>query len=109
MATAPETDWRGQLGISDWTPPTFFSRKGDLDEAVLAAPQAHALRRAFEAMKLDGIVCFEKSPVIYFKEMDRLDPDLIRPVYSQFWNQGLAPILVLIGPRAVQVYSGLTE
>src|SRR6266511_2862199 len=109
MATASETDWRDQFALSDWTPPTFFASQEDLDEATSPVPQAHALRRAFEAMRLDGVVCFEKSPVIYFKEMTRLDPDLIRPVYSQFWNQGIAPVLVLIGPRSVQIYSGLTE
>lgn len=107
MTTPPGTDWRKEFGISDWEPPVFFGRKEDIDAAAEPPPQAHALRRAFESMKLDGIVCFDKAPVIYFKEVQQIQPAQVRKLHRQFWNQGLAPILVLIDPLNVHVYSGL--
>ncbi len=108
MPTAPGTNWRKDFGIEDRKPPTFFASLDDIDRAGGSAPQPHALRRAVEQLELDGILCQEKTPIIYFRQLPRIDPAQVVALHRRFWNQGVAPILVLIAPDQVHVYSGLT-
>lgn len=108
MTKGPPKSWSDELGIEDWLPPKFFRNAEEVDKADAAPAQAHLLRRAFERLKLSGIVCFQNAPVIYFKEVtrdERADADTIHRI---FWYQGLAPILVLIDPDEVRIYSGMS-
>lgn len=109
MSTTAPTDWRRQFGIDGRKPPTFFRSLEEVDAAGAAAPQPHVLRRAFEHLSLDGVLCQDRAPVIYFREVARIEPDEVTRLHRAFWNQGVAPILVLIAPDEVHVYSGLTE
>src|SRR2546428_378985 len=108
MPPAPATDWRKEFGIEGREPPAFFSGLEEIDEAGRATPIPHALRRAFEELKLDGVLCLEKMPIIYFRQVERIEPAEVVRLHRLFWNQGVAPILVLIAPNQVHVYSGLT-
>lgn len=108
MSVAPSpSDWRTEFGLAGSAPPRFFASAAELDTHSTSVPQAHALRRAFERLGLDGVLCLNNSPLVYFKEVERLDPDEARELHRRFWNQGLSPVLVLIDPREVHVYSGL--
>lgn len=109
MSTRANQPWRVQLGITDWTPPEFFSSKADVDAVESTPPQALALRRAFDRLALDGILCLQNNPVVYFKEVSKIEPADALALHRQFWNQGLAPILVLIDEKEIRVYSGLTS
>ena len=70
---------------------------------------AHALRQAFRLLELDGMFCSERAPLVYFKEVDSIDPDQALTLHRRFWNHGTAPILVLIAPDQVYIYSGMTR
>ncbi len=109
MTIAAQKDWKKEFGIDGRNPPTFFASPGDIDAAGSAAPQAHVLRRAFEDLNLSGVLCQDNSPIIYFRLMDRIDAGGVAALHRTFWNQGVAPILVLIGPDEVHVYSGLSQ
>src|SRR5262245_15657193 len=109
MPTTPLTDWRKEFGIEGREPPAFFSRPQEIDEAGSAAPLPHALRRAFKELQLDGILCLEKTPIIYFRQVEQIELEEVVRLHRLFWNQGVAPILVLIAPHQVHVYSGLTR
>ena len=63
--------------------------------------------RAWVDMGLDGILCFDGIPVVYFKEVEEIDDDEARDLQRKLWNQGIAPLLLLITPWHVHVYSGL--
>lgn len=106
MSTATK-DWRKEFGLDARKPPQFFSSVNDLDEGAGKAPQPHALRRAFDQLGIEGVLCQERSPVIFFRQVKRIDPAQILKLHHSFWNQGIAPILVIIAPDEVQVYSGL--
>ncbi len=108
MTGHPLPDWRADFGIDGKGPPHFFAGPDDIDAANGSIPQAHVLRRAFEDLSLDGILCRDNSPIIYFRVVDRLDASEVLAMHRTFWNQGVAPILVLVGPDEVHVYSGLT-
>ena len=108
MLSTSATDWRKEFGIEGREPPAFFSSPQEIDQTGSAAPLPHALRRAFKELQLDGILCLEKTPIIYFRQIDQIEPEEVARLHRLFWNQGVAPILVLITPHQVHVYSGLT-
>ena len=107
MTTAAATDWKVEFGLDDRMPPHFFSSVDQLDAAAGTVPQPHALRRAFEQLGIDGVLCQERSPVIYFRQVRKIDAADILELHRRFWNQGIAPILVVIAPDEVHIYSGL--
>jgi len=114
MTAATATDWRKDFGIADKRPPEFFSSVDQLDDAAGKAAQPHALRRAFEQLGIDGVLCQERAgrdeglqPVIYFQQVKKIAPAEIAEIHRSFWNQGVAPVLAVIAPDEVHVYSGL--
>ena len=106
MATSHE-NWREQLGLTGRRPSEFFSSHEEIDRDDDPPPQAHVMRRAWVDMGLDGILCFDGIPVVYFKEVEEIDDDEARDLQRKLWNQGIAPLLLLITPWHVHVYSGL--
>ena len=109
MTASIHKDWKEEFGIERRKPPTFFAGPGDLDTAGLATPQIHVLRRAFDDLNIDGALCLESHPLIYFRLMDGLDVTSVAALHRTFWNQGVAPVLVLVASDEVHVYSGLSS
>jgi hypothetical protein len=105
MSTSAVRDWRTDIGVGERTPPVFFGSREEISRATGA--QAHILRRAFDLFDLDGVLCSDSSPLIYFKQVRDLDNAGIHKIQRRFWNHGEAPILVLVGPAEVQILSGL--
>jgi Eco57I restriction-modification methylase len=108
MTAALGTDWPEEMSIAERRPPEFFRSRGQID-ATGRVPQAHALRRAFDGLALDGILCRSNAPFLYFKEVPRIESQEVWRLYCRFWNQGLAPVLILITPGDVHIYSGLAK
>jgi hypothetical protein len=100
--------WEDELGLSSRKPPYFFRSLKQLDDLPQPHPQATTIRRAWQDMDLDGMLCFDTAPVVYFKRLDNSDEKEIRRLHQQVWNQGIAPLLVLITDKQVHVYSGLS-
>ena len=106
MSTNVAVNWQRDFGIDKENYPNFFSGKDDLTPSV---PQAHVLRHAFDLLDLDGILCTENTPLIYFKQVEKITPDKVWKLHRQFWNHGGAPILVLISRDQVHIYSGMSR
>ncbi len=68
------------------------------------------IERAWQEMKLDGILCLDGRPILYLKEFDLpcSFPER-RALQKLFWNQGVANVLVLADPTTVYIYSGLAK
>jgi N-6 DNA Methylase len=107
MSIATEKDWRKEFGIGDAEPTTFFASKAALNTPGANASQSHILRRAFDLLKLDGVLCTENTPLVYFKQVKQIEAAEVARLHRTFWNHGGAPILVLVAPDQVHVYSGL--
>ncbi len=101
-----QPQWQSEFGLSPTLYPGLFTSKSQLSASV---PQAHVLRHAFDQLGLDGILCVENQPLIYFKEVSRLDRGHARELHRRFWNHGGAPVLVLIAPTQVHIYSGMAR
>jgi hypothetical protein len=106
MTATPGTDWRKEFGIAGREPPHFFPGAASVGPAT---PQAHLLRRAFEALELDGVLCAGHCPLVYFKQVKRITAEKVTELHRLFWNHGGAPVLVLIGADRVHVYSGMSR
>lgn len=106
MPTAQGTDWRKEFGIEGRKPPGLFISK---DEITPSTKQAHLLRRAFDTLKIDGVLCADHSPLAYFKVVKRITPEVVSDLHQQFWNHSGAALLVLITDDRVHVYSGMTR
>jgi len=68
------------------------------------------IERAWEEMKLSGVLCLDGRPVLYIKEYNRpinLPERLL--MQKRFWNQGVANVLVLADAASVYIYSGLAK
>ena len=76
MATAASRNWRTDLGVGQRKPPAFYGSRDELSEAT--ATQAHVLRRAFDLLGLDGALCADNAPLIYFKQV---------PAIELFWRK----------------------
>lgn len=114
MTAVAKVDWTKDFGLDNRNPPHFFSRAEQLETAAGKVPQIQTLRRAFEQLEIDGILCQDRvgsdgglQPVIYFRQVEVVDSDEIIQLRNSFWNQGIAPILVIIAPDDVHIYSGL--
>jgi hypothetical protein len=110
LSVTIDKDWPKEFGIRDDGAATiFFANKAELDEPKTDTSQAHVLRRAFDLLNLDGILCTENTPLVYFKEMRRIETAEVVRLQQKFWNHGGAPILVLVAPNEVHIYSGFVR
>jgi len=87
----------------------FFGSMDDIEKSAGRHPYSHFMRRAWQQMNLNGILCIEGRPTVYFKEVKHINSLRQRQRYRKFWNQGLATLLVVKSPKEVQVFSSLAE
>lgn len=106
MNTEAPQSWQDDFGINKENYPNFFYNKNELNSSVT---QSHVLRHAFNLLDLDGILCTENAPLIYFKQVDQITQEEVLHIHRKFWNHGGAPILVLITADQVHVYSGMSR
>jgi hypothetical protein len=109
MSVTAKNEWRNEFGIASAGPRDFFTSKAELNAPGTTASQGHVLRRAFDLLELDGIFCTENTPLVYFKKVNGISPAEVARLHRTFWNHGGAPILVLVAPDQVQIYSGLVR
>jgi len=105
-AAATPTNWTEEFGLDARQPPNLFTSKSQITPST---PQAHLLRRAFDVLKIDGILCVDHTPLAYFKLLKRITPEIVFELHKQFWNHSGASLLVLVTDDSVHVYSGMTR
>ena len=79
-----------ELGV-DQTAASLYLREPSqlLDHAELA-PHAHAVRYAWDTLKLSGVLCVDGQPSVYFKEQARFSTDQKEKLVKFLWNQGMS-------------------
>ncbi|MCI0364113.1 MAG: N-6 DNA methylase [Phycisphaerales bacterium] len=107
MSAREETAWQGEFGISEKRSSSFIGSAIELAERI--APHGHVLRRAFALLELDGILCDQAAPLVYFKRVSQIRAQDVLELHRRFWNHGGAPILAVISPREVHIYSGFSR
>ncbi|MDP2786217.1 MAG: N-6 DNA methylase [Sulfurimicrobium sp.] len=88
----------------------FYNSLAALQRDVSLLGYISVIKRAWEEIDLDGILCLDGRPVLYLKEYNSPISSSERIVAQRrFWNQGVANVLVLADPTSVYIYSGLAK
>jgi len=92
-------------------PPSGFryyrSRRQLLESPEIYSYQ-HMLVRAWDEMHLSGVFTLNSVPTVYLRDETKpVDPELAATAQWQFWNQGVATILLLRDPLDVRVFSSM--
>ena len=95
-----------EIGVADRGPSVLCRSEADIVSQPITGT-SHVMRRAWEAFDLDGILCVETRPAIYFKRLKTLDNDIIQVQHRRFWSHGVAPMMMFVSDNEVRVYSGL--
>jgi N-6 DNA Methylase len=106
MTVVAGASWEEQLGLQQRKPPEFFRTLQEIEDHAPAL-QAHAMSRAWIELGLSGILCLDRQPTVYLKEVVEIDPEQMRELHQRHWNQGLAPILLVVSPEQIHIYSSL--
>jgi len=78
------------------------------DDTLL--PYQHLVLRAWKEMNLCAVLTLNGIPTVYVRDEKRpLDPAQAAEVHRQFWNQGVATVLLLRDPEKVCVFSSMTK
>lgn len=81
-------------------------------EEVLRAPEMyayqHMLLRAWDEMRLSGVLTLNGTPTVYVRDESKpVTPEVAAKAHLQFWNQGVATVLLLRDPEKVRVFSSM--
>lgn len=87
----------------------FLSSVEQIDQHHVLLPYAHYLQQAWAELNLDGVLCVDGRPMVYLCEAKRFTTEQKRERQRFVWNQGLVPLLVLMMPGQVEVYSGVRK
>lgn len=92
-------------------PPKGFRYYHSLEEILrtreLFAYQ-HMLLRAWDDMHLSGVLTLNGVPTVYVREEQQpVTPQLAAEAHRQFWNQGVATVLLVRDPQKVRVFSSM--
>jgi len=68
----------------------------------------HLLIRAWDELKLDGVLVVRGIPTVYLREDDsELSPKEVHILQQRLWNQGVATLLVLVDRKKTRIFSGM--
>jgi len=88
----------------------YYRSKREVVQDSTLLPYQHLLLRAWKEMKLNAVLTLDGIPTVYVRDEKRpLDSAEAAEVHRQFWNQGVATVLLLRDPGNVRVFSSMTK
>ena len=70
--------------------------------------QAHYIRRAFDRLDLDAVVCVDGVPTVLLAKFDKpIERTRVNDLQRKFWNLGTGTLLLLLDPTAIFVFSNM--
>lgn len=101
-------DIQKAFGLKTSRASLYLSSPDDLARHPELASVAFSVRQAWEILKLDGVLIIDDQPAAYVKQRGRAIPtDEKEPWIRFLWNQGTAPLLLLIEPTQIEVHSAM--
>lgn len=105
---ATEAEIRQAFGLDAASDGLLFVKPADAVQSEQLRGQAHYIRRAFDRLRLDGIVCIDGVPTIYLKEFQRpVGRQKINELHRRFWNEGTGTLLLILDPEQLYVFSSM--
>src|ERR1035441_9275136 len=93
-------------------PPGFryYLSRQDLLRSLEILAYQHMLLRAWEEMNLSGVLTLNGIPTVYLRdEAKPVTAEVAATAQLQFWNQGVATVLLLRDPQHVWVFSSMIK
>ena len=88
----------------------YYRSKREVVQDSALLPYQHLLLHAWKEMKLTAVLTLDGIPTVYVRDEKRpLGPVQTAEVHRQFWNQGVATVLLLRDPANVRVFSSMTK
>ncbi len=88
----------------------FYRDPEEIERAPEVLAYQHLLLRAWEELDLSAVLTLNGIPTVYIRDDDRpLEPTKIADLHCQFWNQGLATVLLLREPGHFRVLSSMVK
>ena len=102
-----------ECGLREIPEGLFFASFGEAAAASVENPllrgQVHHMRRAFDLLELDGILCIDNKPTAFFRVEDLpVDKCFVNRLQKKAWNQNSATLLVILDPTRVYLFSCIT-
>jgi hypothetical protein len=95
-----------EFGLGSRRPPELFRSADEVGAASLNG-YTPILRRAWQNFDgLFGVLAVDGRPTVFLQHRQEQGRISVRD-QRRFWSNGVAPILVRVTPREIQVYSGL--
>lgn len=107
MTATGEHGWPHEFGIHSDMSRLFVSRTSDLNSGNV--PHAHVVRKAFDLLSLDAVLCDQEAPLVYFKLVSNHERQRVAELHRQFWNHGGVPVLALVSATQVQILSSFAR
>lgn len=106
MVTAEKI--RRDFGLGDSAEDILFVSPADAAASDFIRGQSHYIRRAFDRLRLDGVLCIDGVPTVYLKKFERpVGRREINELQQKLWNQGTGTLLVVVDPAFVYVFSSM--
>lgn len=103
-----ERQMRQELALGDSTEGLLFVTASDAVASDLVRGQSHYIRRAFDRLRLDGVLCIDGVPTVYLKKFERpVGRREINELQAKLWNQGTGTLLVVLDPSFVYIFSSM--
>jgi len=99
---------RQEFGLGDSAEGHLFVSPADAASSDFIRGQSHYIRRAFDRLRLDGVLCIDGVPTVYLKKFERpVGRREINELQRKLWNQGTGTLLVVVDPAFVYVFSSM--
>lgn len=79
----------------------------DWADAPESSSHLHVLRRLFEELKIDALLCVEGRPTVCVKDARRMAPEKIEALRRSLWNLGSTTLLLVEEQASIKVFSTL--
>lgn len=94
------------------TPAVWLKSFSETERLVASRPELrrslHHLRKAFEELDVDGVLCLDGVPAVYLKDFDEpVSREEVNALQRRVWNHGVATLLAIRDPHRVLLLSAV--
>jgi len=87
----------------------YYRTRGEILKAPELFAYQHMLLRAWDEMDLSGILTLNGIPTVYIRDEKKSVTAIVAAqTQAQFWNQGIATVLLLRDPQKIRIFSSMT-
>lgn len=87
----------------------LLKREENWQNSLISRDHGHTLRRLFEDIQLDAVLCLEARPTVCIKDARNLSDLDVEAMRKKLWNLGATTLLIVERQTQIQLFSTLTK